>query len=170
MVGLLPRSINNFLYLLTTVDHFTKVADLKVLRTKDSLEGSNALRETMRRRGCPEIIILDNGLEFANHRIRELATDRKIDWSFGEPSYTQTTTGLVDRFNRRFIVKLKRLSEYGKKDWVDCIEPALNGYLNTRHKAIGCTPLKMMRKSFSREQQEYIRKFQNSYKSKKQLY
>ncbi|KAF9760552.1 Retrovirus-related Pol polyprotein from transposon, partial [Nosema granulosis] len=163
IVGPLPKNRDGYLYLLTAVDHFSKIADVRPLRTKDSIEVTNAIKDIIRTRGTPEIIISDNGREFSNQRIKELAESRGINWRFGAP-YTPTTTGLVERFNRTFIEKLKRVSEYGRKNWVECIHQALEGYLNTRHRAIGCTPREMLRKDLPQEKQEYRDRYRESYK------
>ncbi|KAF9751295.1 putative uncharacterized transposon-derived protein F54H12.3 [Nosema granulosis] len=147
---------------LTCVDHFSKIADVRPLRTKDSIEVSNALKDIFRKRGTPTIIISDNGREFVNQRFKDLAAEKRIEWGHSAP-YIPTTTGLVERFNRTFIEKLKKTSEYGKKDWVDCIERALFGYLNAHHRALGCTPIEMYKKGLAKRYQEHRNRYQKSY-------
>ncbi|KAF9761703.1 Pol polyprotein [Nosema granulosis] len=127
---------------MTTVDHFTKIADINTLRSKDSHEVFNALRNAFRKRGIPKKVLADNGKEFTNNRIQELAKELNITWRFGA-SYTSTTTGMVERVNRTFVEKLRKVSEYGSKDWVDCIQKTLDAYHNSPHRALVFTPKEM---------------------------
>lgn len=140
LVGPLPRSKAGYIYLLTMIDHFSKRAEVKPLRSKERNEVIRNIRQIIKSVGKPERILTDNGCEFANGLTEELAKEVGIDWIFGAP-YSPTTTGLIERFNRTFISKLKKISNYGKKDWEGCIQETINSYMNSYHRAIGCTPL-----------------------------
>ncbi|KAF9763835.1 SCAN domain-containing protein 3 [Nosema granulosis] len=73
LVGPLPRNRDGYMYLLTSADHFSKIADVCALRSKEAYEVTSALRDTFRRRGIPKRILSDNGREFTNGKIQELA-------------------------------------------------------------------------------------------------
>jgi len=162
LVGPLPMSINGFQYILTVIDHFSKLADVRLLRTKEANEVCIALEKTIEKYGVPEIIISDNGREFVNSKMDELAIAKKFKWRRGAP-YTPTTTGLVERFNRTYIEKLRKVSNFGKLDWAECVQDALIGYLESFHRGIGCAPIEMTEKKIQPEQESYIERYKNSY-------
>lgn len=137
--GPLLKSRTGFNYLLTIVDHFSKRAHVRPLRSKESKEVLNNIIKTIKVMENTEKILTDNGREFLNTLTINLANEKGIDWRFGA-LYSPTTTGLIERFNRTFIDKLKKNSNFGKRDWVDCIPTSIKSYMNTYHRAPGCTP------------------------------
>lgn len=98
---------------MTVVDHFSKVADVRTLRSKEAGEVCQALNKALSTNGIPKIIISDNGKEFANSHMKELTAVNIIEWRHGAP-YSPTTTGLVERFNRTFMEKLRKVKNLKK--------------------------------------------------------
>nr|ABE26655.1 pol polyprotein [Nosema bombycis] len=139
LVGPLPRSRQGYVYLLTGVDHFSRGAVVRPLRTKEAGEVLYWIGKLVKEMGPPKVILTDNGKEFANRRAAELASENDITWRYGAP-YSPTTTGLVERFNRTFIEKLRKVSRFGERDWVECLGPCMKAYRNSYHRALGCTP------------------------------
>ncbi|KAF9758282.1 Retrovirus-related Pol polyprotein from transposon, partial [Nosema granulosis] len=140
LVGPLPTSSTGYKYLLTIVDHYSKFADVHPLRSKDSFEVTETILRTIQKMGIPKIILSDNGTEFKNEKFRRVCAKNNIELRNGAP-YTPTTTGGVERFNRTFMDKLRKVTDFGCSSWVDGIRPALRGYLNSFHRGIGCTPI-----------------------------
>ena len=60
---------NNFCYILTYIDHFTKFVSLRPLHTKRAEEVADVLMDIFCARGAPTILHTDNGREFQN-RVR----------------------------------------------------------------------------------------------------
>lgn len=87
------------------IDHYTKVAEVAPLYTKD-MESVTSLIENRicKKYGVPKVILTDNGKEFKNKVCHQLAQRKGFEWKFGSP-YNPTTTGLVERFNRTFVSK-----------------------------------------------------------------
>ncbi|KAF9762052.1 Pol polyprotein [Nosema granulosis] len=108
--------------------------------------------------GTPRKVITDNGKEFLNSGTRRFAEEKGIDWRYGAP-YSPTTTGLVERFNRTFIEKLKKITEFGRWDWGEMINKCLVSYMNSYHRALGCTPQEVIDgKTVDPRQQEAYKK------------
>jgi hypothetical protein len=94
----------------------------------------------LKKYGIHEKILSDNGKEFKNRMTEELANNYGFKWVFTSP-YSPRTTGLVERFNGTFIRKLRKLCKFGALDWGEQLEKARQGYLNSYHRIIKCTPL-----------------------------
>ncbi|KAF9758237.1 Transposon Tf2-9 polyprotein [Nosema granulosis] len=162
LVGSLPTSRSGHKYLLTIVDHYSKVADVIPLRSKDSFEVTESILRTIYKMGIPKIILSDNGTEFKNEKLRRICQENKIELRNGAP-YTPTTTGGIERFNRTFMEKLRKVTDFGCTDWVEGIKPALQGYLNSFHRGIGCTPIECWNETKKRKIKEHVKKYRETY-------
>ncbi|KAF9760573.1 Transposon Tf2-6 polyprotein [Nosema granulosis] len=145
VVGPLPLSERGYRYILTMIDHCTKCAEIVPLRTKSMEEVRDAVNSSLiGKHGVPVEILSDNGKEFSNAAIERLCEKYGIIWKYGSP-YNPTTTGLVERFNRTLMSKLRKITEFGKFDWERCLLKAWKGYMYSYHRAIGCTPFELER-------------------------
>lgn len=78
----------------------------------------------IKRHGLPKEIRADNGPEFAHCFIKDLCGKYNTVWRYGSP-YNPTTTGLVERFNRTLVGKLRKITELGRFDRARCVENPL---------------------------------------------
>ena len=61
--------------------------------------------------------------------------------------YTPTTTRGIERLNQTVLKKLKKLSNFGKVNWKDCLMKATAGYNKSYHRAIDCALLELIGKT-----------------------
>ncbi|KAF9762011.1 Transposon Tf2-11 polyprotein [Nosema granulosis] len=144
IVGPLRESEQVFKYILTMIDHYTKITEVALLYTKD-MESVLAIidRKICRKYGVPKKILTDNGKEFKNGLCQKYAREMGFEWKYGSP-YNPTTTGLVERFNKTLVGKLRKITHFGKFDWARCLDKANKAYLYSFHRAIGCVPLELL--------------------------
>lgn len=143
IVGPFKESDSGFRYILTMIDHYTKISEVAPLYTKDMSSIVSLIENRIcKKYGVPKMILTDNGKEFKNWLCREFAERKGIIWKYGSP-YNPTTTGLVERFNKTLISKLRKITEFGKYDWEKCLNKANRAYLYSYHRAIGCAPIEL---------------------------
>jgi transposase InsO family protein len=133
LVGPIPMSVDGYRYLVTVIDHWSKRAYVGAVRSKSATEVTTCLLEAIRKLGVPKTILSDNGKEFSNSEMLGAAKELGIEWKFGAP-YSPTATGLVERFNRTYTNKLKKISEFGRVDWYGCIGAATKAYNESYHR------------------------------------
>jgi hypothetical protein len=140
LIGTIPTSENGNNYILTVIDHYTKLAHAIAIKNKDMFTIREILEEKLfKKYEGVEYMLTDNGKEFRNGLMYEISKKYGVIWKFGSP-YTPTTTGLVERFNQIIMNKIKKLSNFGETDWESVLNDSLNAYLHSYHRAIGCSP------------------------------
>lgn len=68
-----------------------------------------------------------------------MSKKKGIIWRYVAP-YSPTTTEIFEKFNRTFMGKLRKMTNYGQKDWAEEIENTTRAYMNSYHRAIGGIP------------------------------
>ena len=139
-VGPLTTTRNNKKFIITAVDHYTKIAMCRAVPHKSA----ECVREFLTEDVLPKFakittILSDNGLEFKSAITQSVASTHKIKWKFGSPYHPQTQ-GSVERFNDTILRKLRKISDFGKKSWDIFVKQAETAYNNSFHRVIGCTP------------------------------
>lgn len=137
MVEPLPNGKMGFI--LVVIDHYSKWTETRCLKDKSKESISAAIKELVALNGIPQQIYSDSGLEFDNKTIRELSEALKIDWKFASP-YNHKSTGAVERVIQTLRNKLKKLTNFGEKDWRKLLEKATLAVNLSYNRAISTSP------------------------------
>jgi hypothetical protein len=137
-LGPLPPDTNGFSYVLVMVDTFSRWTDLFPLRTTAAEEAAKAVLDFCTRYGTPERLTSDNGPQFVNEVIQELATNLHLRTITTIPGNHQEN-GLVEnriRFIRRLIAAFESVPSCYQ---VACmmVRRAINA---RRHRTLGMAP------------------------------
>ncbi|ORD96886.1 PO113 [Hepatospora eriocheir] len=136
----LPESLDDFKYVLTGIDVYSKFGFIHPIIDKSSEEILIGLKKFIKEVGKPNKILSDNGLEFKNNRVEGYLLAMQIEIKHGSP-YTPTTQGVIERFNRTFKSKLRRTREFGKLDWKNELKVIIKGYNYCKSRATGYAPI-----------------------------
>ena len=99
IMGPLPRSKAGFMYILIMQDLFTKWVEIVPLRVAKGKKIEAAFRELIINRwGTPQVLLTDNGTEFVNTTLRQVAEEYKIYHTTTPPYHPQANH--VERINR----------------------------------------------------------------------
>ena len=99
IIGPLPKSANGASYLLVVTDWFTKFSLLKPLRQANGASIAQFLEENVFLLfGVPQILMCDNGTEFINNRMRDLADQYGVKLWPNARYHAQVN--YVERYNR----------------------------------------------------------------------
>ncbi len=89
--------------------------------------------------GCPKEILSDNGLEFSNLNLVNEIKEYGIKFKNGAP-YKPNSQGRIERFNQTLMNKVRKLSNFGKINWVSVLGKAVHAYNISFCRAIGMAP------------------------------
>jgi hypothetical protein len=139
---LYEESNDGYKYFLTVVDHFSGYPWVFPLFTKTSTEVSFHLVELFTTFGPPRILHSDNGGEFVNELVSNIAKIFHFELARGK-AYNPREQGLVEKFNGTMATTLSKLmSERESQRWIDMVQEALFSYRITKG-AHGHTPFKV---------------------------
>ncbi|KAI5173368.1 hypothetical protein PAEPH01_1922 [Pancytospora epiphaga] len=142
-VGPLPCTTKGNKFILTAVDHFSKIAFAKPVQHKTAQNVFLFITETILKVSPnAKHFLSDNGLEFKSSEVIEKLKTLGVRWKFGSPYHPQTQ-GAVERFNHTIIQKIKKLSNFKPHHWDLHVHPAVQAYNWSFHRAINCSPHEM---------------------------
>ena len=131
---------NNYRYILTVIDYFSRKVFAVALKTKDlesSIEGFNKIVNNQSFNTYPQMLITDQGSEF---ELKEWCHQHKIKLVHTE-SHSPTQNSLIENFNgslRRLI--RANFVRNNNLNWIDELDMLLNNYNSKKHKTTGYVP------------------------------
>ncbi|KAI7789889.1 putative gypsy retrotransposon integrase-like protein 1-like, partial [Triplophysa rosa] len=116
LTGPLPKTVNDFQYILTITDYFSKWVEAFPLKTKSAAEVGRHICSIIYRHGCPKRILSDQGREFVNQLNNSLCNMLSIERSV-TAAYHPQTNGLDEKTNDNikrqvFFQSFSRALEY----------------------------------------------------------
>ena len=139
LVGPLTRTDRKAKYILTMVDHFTRLADAIPITSKRSEEVARGILELALRHGTPRKILSDRGGEFQSRLTAALYQDMRLK-GIRTSGYAPQTNGKVERFHRTLGNILSTLVSREGDDWDVNLPLAIFAYNTQVHSATGYTP------------------------------
>uniref|UniRef100_A0A1I7TZ69 Integrase catalytic domain-containing protein n=1 Tax=Caenorhabditis tropicalis TaxID=1561998 RepID=A0A1I7TZ69_9PELO len=134
---------NDFKYLLTVIDCFSKYAWVIPLKTKTGKETSEALESIFKKRK-PQKMQTDNGKEYYNQEMKALFKSFDIHHF---STYSDKKASIIERFNRTLKEKMwKMFTHQGNHKWTDILDKLVQGYNNHYHRSIKMTPIEASKK------------------------
>lgn len=109
LIGPLPRSKHEFVYIWVCVDVLSRFVILKALINKSAIESAIALCDVITIFGVPKIVQSDQGSEFVNDVLKHLKEKIGFDHRFTTP-YLSFQNGLVERHVQTVSNSLRKLT------------------------------------------------------------
>ncbi len=130
---------NQYRYILTAIDLFSKFAWVYPMKTKDeTLKYLKKMIDSMPKK--PASIRSDNGAEFKNRNMANYLEDERITQIFSL-SYTPQSNGNIERFNGTLkkLIKKNILID-NNKNWVAMVNLLVKNYNNSKQATTKYTP------------------------------
>ena len=139
---------NDFKYILTIIDLYTKYAWAVPLKNKKGITVRDAFQNLFEENPnrIPNKLYTDNGSEFYNKWFDEFRKDNDIEIysTFNQPderSQGPSHNPVIERFNRTLKnLMFKKFTERGNRIWIDILPELLDYYNNKKHRTIKMTP------------------------------
>ena len=147
---------NGYKYILDIMNTQTGFTILKPLKSKKASQIAKHLESTIQILGPPKIIASDNGTEFNNNLIKELAKKWDFKLRFSTP-YRPQGHGSVERNNGLIQTILKKITNGDMTNWSDKLTLAACIHNSRTSRRTGYTPnfLTLGRNWFPNDLQQY---------------
>ncbi|WUR04954.1 endonuclease [Vairimorpha necatrix] len=122
---------NSFIFI--AIDHYSKWVETAVINYKTGPTIMGLIQQLIiEKHGIPERILTDNGPEFINSDIKDLAEKNGIDWQYSKPEHHETV-GAVERANQTSMKILNKITDFGRVSWKNKL-PEATRCLNLKNK------------------------------------
>ena len=136
---------NNYKFILTVIDIFTKYAWAVTLKNKSGLSITNGFKivlsespQGVSESRKPEKLWVDRGSEFYNKTFKSLLKEYETKLY---STYSDLKAGFIERFNRTLLhIIIKPMFINGDGNWVNILNDAVITYNNNIHSTINMTP------------------------------
>ncbi len=129
---------DNYRYLLTVIDVFSKYAWVLPLKKKDSKSVMEAFESIFTQRK-PLKLQTDKGKEFLNATLQNRLKELKIQFYVSQNEDIKAS--VVERFNRTLKTKMwKYFTHRNTYQYIDVLQDMVRSYNNTYHRTIGRSP------------------------------
>ena len=146
---------NNYKYILTVIDFFSKHSWCYPLKNKNSNEIINSFKDILKKRK-PKMIQSDEGSEFTNKQVQKFFNDNNIKWyhTFNR----DIKCSICERFNRTILNKIyKNFTLNNNTIWIKDLNKLVKEYNNSYHRTIKMKPVNASKK----ENENIVRKNYN---------
>lgn len=135
----LKRENDNFNYILTCIDVFSKVAFAIPLKNKTSASIIQAFKDIFSLRDKPRVIQTDKGSEFTNSIVQNYFRNLGVRHFVSENDDIKAS--IVERFNRTLKERLWRYFTYrNSRRYLEVLPDLVDSYNNTYHRSIKLKP------------------------------
>ncbi|CAL8168130.1 unnamed protein product [Prunus armeniaca] len=129
--------------MIVATNYFTKWIEAEALSsTKEADVERFIWRNIIRRFGCPQSLVTDNGSQFIGKQITAFFAKYKIKQHLSTPRYPQGN-GLAEASNKVILDCLKKRLEGAEGKWVDELPGVLWAYRTTKLRSTGETPFSL---------------------------
>lgn len=135
----LTKDNDQYKYILTIIDCFSKYAWAVPLKTKDAKVVYDAFISVINRsKRKPKHIWVDKGSEFYNSVFTKWLNDNHVT---RYSTYENFHNPIIERFNRTLKTNMwRRFTFENSRRWVDLLDGLLDEYNKKNHRSIGMTP------------------------------
>ena len=138
-IGKYSRVNNNYKYLLSIIDVFSKYAWISALKDKNSTTAWKAFLQVLKKSGRkPKKVQADAGLEFKGTFKKEA---KKLDIEIFHV-YSELKCCVIERFNRTIMEKVSRYIQHKNSNkFIHVLPEILRNYNNNVHRSIRMKPV-----------------------------
>ena len=138
---------NNYKYILTVIDFFSKHSWCYPLKNKNYNEIINSFKDIFKKsKRKPNFIQSDEGSEFTNKQVQNFFNDNNIKWYH---TYNRDIKcSICERFNRTILNKIyKNFTLNNNTIWIKDLNKLVKEYNNSYHRTIKMKPIDASKKS-----------------------
>ena len=165
----LSQANDNYKYLLTAIDSFTRFGFCEPLRNKQSSSVLEGFKKVLKiAKEYPDTILSDSGTEFTNKNFLKFCSDNSIKCF---RSYTSIHAPYVERFNRTIKNIIYAYMDGNKTErFIDSLSNIIATYNVRYHRMIGMSPTQAEMKQNHAKVRFNMEKYYNKFKKRKPNY
>ena len=144
LIGPLNTSIRGYKFILTAIDVLTRYLVAIPLKSKSASEVANRFTsELICKFGVPEIVITDQGTEFINQVMQQVA--KKMGMTHHKTTaYHPSSNGVIERANGTIIKILRAIVDENYGTWCELLPLACLAYNSARNRTVQESPFYLM--------------------------
>ena len=144
ILGPLPLTSRNNVYILVATDHFSKLTEVYALPDQTAAtEANTVLNEIFSKIGLPLSIHSDQGRNYESQLFTELCQMLEIRKTRSSVAHPMSN-GQCERFNRTMLWMIKAYLKGEQRDWDKHLGCPAGAYHSTVQESTGLTPNMMM--------------------------
>ncbi|XP_044740086.1 uncharacterized protein LOC123301413 [Chrysoperla carnea] len=137
-MGSYVKENNEYKYLLTVIDSFSKYAWATPIKNKSSEAVCNAMIKIFQHGRIPKNLQTDDGKEIFNKKFHSLMEEYGINYY---STFSTIKAAIVERFNRTIKEQMwKQFSLNGSYKWINLMSPLITNYNQKTHHTIKMKP------------------------------
>ena len=126
------------------IDYFTKWVTTEAYTIVNQSDTINFVwKHLIYQFGVPRELVVDNGTQFQNNKLKELCNTYHIRLNFAFVSYSQSN-GQAEATNKIILNMIKKSFEQSKGKWVEELPRVLWAYKTTKRSSVEETPFAMV--------------------------
>lgn len=131
---------DQYRFILSCIDIFSKYAWVVALKKKDGLSIVNAFADIFKERK-PKKLQTDQGTEFINKRFQEFLKAEEV---YFFTTHSETKACVIERFNRTLKTKMwKYLTSKNTYRYIDVLDKLVYSYNHSYHRSIKMEPINL---------------------------
>ena len=134
--------LGNFKYLHCMVDSATRMGDVLPLKAVKGAGVVRALEQWQRRHGKIAVLVTDNASYYASRVVKRRCEAQGICHRFIAP-YRHQSVGIIERFQRTFVDRLRKLKYALGGSWTKHVPLALEAMNFGKHSTTGKAPVEL---------------------------
>ena len=142
VVGPVVTGTGGFKYIHCIVDSATRMGDAMPLRSVRGAGIVKALERWKRRLGAISVLVTDNASYYASRVVRQWCEDNGVSHKFIAP-YRHESVGLIERFQRTIVDRLRKIRYALGGSWVKHIPAAIEAMNFARHGVTKASPVEL---------------------------
>ena len=130
---------DNFMFILTCIDCFSKYAWAVAMKNKSGNETVRVLQQIFLDGRIPKRLQTDKGTEFLNEKVQKFLRERNVKLFTTE---SDKKASIVERFNRTLKTRMfKYFTAQNTYRYIDVLPELVDGYNNSKHRSIKMKPI-----------------------------
>jgi hypothetical protein len=134
-----PSFNNNYKYLLTCIDIYSRYCFVKALTNKEGGTVFNAFKEMMNKQGKPKNLNVDLGSEFVYKPFVSYCKENNIKLWYSNPDQANKNS-IIERFHRTLRNIILKYTVANGRKYLNDLDNFMYNYNNTFHKTVRNTP------------------------------
>ena len=144
LVGPLPETMRNNVYILTITDYCTRWAEAIPIPNKTAQTVADAvLKNVFYRHGMAKVLLTDNGKEFTANYFQDICKLLKVK-RVTTTSYRPQTDGLTERFNKTLMQMTSQFVNDYQDNWDEFLPQVVFAYNTSTQSTTQETPFYLM--------------------------
>ena len=139
VIGPLSGAPRGFRYIITLIDHLTRLGHAYPARSPTSRAMIRAIERWIEERGKPRRLLSDNASYLTSHLFKQWTQSQEIQ-HITIPLYSHASNGMIERYNETLIGRLRRRQQAEGGNWLKHLTQSVQDIASMQHSTTRSVP------------------------------